>query len=216
MARTQIATEVAEEAFYPGNTRQVIALINRSPEMYELALHPVVNHVCNQLLLPNCERFQLHVSSALEVGPGARQQVLHREDDGFRFFEVPRPNLIIASMWAMTEFTRENGATNVVPGSHLWPAGRQPLPGEIVPAEMRAGDALLWMGGTLHGAGANTSNDWRYGIFLSYSLGWLRQEENQYLDNPPAFAETLPRPLRELLGYKMHYGLGFYDPGLSR
>jgi ectoine hydroxylase-related dioxygenase (phytanoyl-CoA dioxygenase family) len=98
-----------------------------------------------------------------------------------------------------------------VPGSHRWPEGCQAQPGEIVAAEMPAGAVLLWMGGTLHGAGANRSDGWRFGVFLSYSLGWLRQEENQYLDVPPSLARTLPKQLRDLVGYRMHRGLGFAE-----
>jgi ectoine hydroxylase-related dioxygenase (phytanoyl-CoA dioxygenase family) len=77
---------------------------------------------------------------------------------------------------------------------------------------MPAGSVLFWLGGTLHGAGANTSSDWRYGVILTYSLGWLRQEENQYLDVPPQVAERLKPELRKLIGYEMYQALGFHDP----
>ena len=83
------------------------------------------------------------------------------------------------------------------------------MPSEIVAAEMPAGSVLYWLGGTLHGAGANTSQDWRYGVILTYSCGWLRQEENQYLDVPPEIARRLSPALRDIIGYKMHQGLGF-------
>ncbi len=206
-----VQTNVAEADFYPGHTRRITALVRKSPAVHELMLHPDLLGACDAVLLPNCERYQLHVGSALVVGPGARVQVLHREDDTYPFFEVPRPNLIVASMWAITDFTAANGATNIVPGSHLWPAGRQAEPHETVPAEMAAGDVLIWLGGTLHGAGANVSGEWRHGVFLSFSLGWLRQEENQYLDVPPAEARALPKEIRDLLGYPMHGGLGFHE-----
>ena len=77
---------------------------------------------------------------------------------------------------------------------------------------MSAGDTLVWMGGTLHGAGANlTAETWRHGLFFSYSVGWVRQEENQYLDHPAEVARRLPAEVRHLLGYPMHSGLGFYE-----
>jgi len=151
------------------------------------------------------------VGSALVVGPGARKQVLHREDDPYPFFPVPRPDLIIASMTAVTDFTVANGATQIVPGSHRWSADRAAKPEEVLQAEMKTGDTLVWMGGTLHGAGANVSDQWRYGLFLSYSLGWLRQEENQYIDLPPEIADLIDKQVRDLAGYKMHDGLGFFD-----
>jgi ectoine hydroxylase-related dioxygenase (phytanoyl-CoA dioxygenase family) len=215
LQKAVVATDVDAEDFYPGSTKRVTALIARSESCRELVMHPTLHHVVGGLLLPNCERYQLHVATALVVGPGARKQVLHREDDVYTFFKVPRPDAIVASMWAMTDFTCANGATQIVPGSHRWEAGRVASSDEILQAEMSTGDVLLWHGGTLHGAGANISNEWRYGVFLSFSLGWLRQEENQYLDVPPAIAATLSKELRDLVGYKMHDGLGFYDPTVA-
>lgn len=127
------------------------------------------------------------------------------------FFTLPRPNLVLASMWAISDFTEANGGTHLVPGSHRWPAGRVAREDEIAAAAMPAGSVLMWMGGTLHGAGANRSDQWRFGVFLSYSLGWLRQEENQYVDLPPQIARTLPKQLRDLAGYRMHVALGYTD-----
>ncbi|MGK0336299.1 MAG: hypothetical protein ACJAWF_000912 [Candidatus Azotimanducaceae bacterium] len=216
IAKAEVESEVGPDAFYPGSTKRVTALITRSEACRELLMHPTLHSVVDDLLLPNCEHYQLHVATALVVGPGARKQVLHREDDVYEFFEVPRPDMIVASMWAMTDFTKANGATQIVPGSHRWAAGRIATADEIVQAEMSAGDVLIWHGGTLHGAGANVSTEWRYGVFLSFSLGWLRQEENQYLDVPPEEAERLPKAIRDLVGYKMHDGLGFYDPSVRQ
>jgi ectoine hydroxylase-related dioxygenase (phytanoyl-CoA dioxygenase family) len=120
--------------------------------------------------------------------------------------------MVVASMWAISDFTELNGGTHLVPGSHRWPADRTARDDEVAIAEMPAGSVLMWMGGTLHGAGANRSvDDWRSGIFLSYSLGWLRQEENQYLDVPLHVARTLPKQVRDLVGYKMHLALGYTD-----
>jgi ectoine hydroxylase-related dioxygenase (phytanoyl-CoA dioxygenase family) len=197
-------------AFYPGLTRRTTALVTRSEMVGRIVLHEHSTKLCDHFLLPNGEfGYQLHVSAALEVGPGARAQRLHREHDSFTFFPHPRPTLIVASMWAITDFRADNGGTLLVPGSHKWSGDRQPREGEVVAAELPAGSVLYWLGGTLHGAGANTSQDWRYGIILTYSLGWLRQEENQYLDVPPEVARRLSPELRNIIGYKMHQALGF-------
>ena len=201
------------DEFYPGRTRRVTALVARSERIGELILHPTATAICDRFLTPNAKfGYQLHVTAALEVGPGARSQVLHREEDSFVFFPLPRPNLIVATMWAISDFRADNGATLLVPGSHRWEAERKPAPDEILAAEMPAGSVLFWLGGTLHGAGANTSNDWRYGVILTYSLGWLRQEENQYLDVPPEVAGRLSPELRRMIGYEMHQALGLHDP----
>ena len=196
--------------FYAGLTRRTSALVARSETVGELVVDEMSEKMCDRFLSPNGEfGYHLHVSAALEVGPGARRQILHREEDSFTFFLHPRPNLIVASMWAVTDFRADNGGTLLVPGSHRWPEEREAKEEEICKAEMPAGSVLYWLGGLLHGAGANTSDDWRYGIILTYSLGWLRQEENQYLDVPPHIAKDLPPRVRELIGYKMYRGLGF-------
>jgi ectoine hydroxylase-related dioxygenase (phytanoyl-CoA dioxygenase family) len=204
--------------FYPGLTRRVVALMHRSASMRDLMMQPVVTELGERHLGVDGDKWQLNVSAALEVGPGARDQVLHREEDLFPFFPLPRPNLILASMWAISEFTAENGGTQVVPGSHRWDDQRLAEPDEIVRAEMPAGSVLFWLGGTLHGAGANvTKDDWRYGIVLTFTRGWLRQEENQHLSMPLAEALALPAEVQSRLGFDMDYGdggLGFYDPSV--
>ena len=197
--------------FYPGNTKRITGLVAKSETFRSFVTHRVTLSACDALLRPNCARYQVHATAGLVVGPGATVQVLHREEDPFNFFKMPRPNMVIASMWAITDFTEANGGTHLVPGSHRWAEGRVARNDEVVAAEMPAGSVLLWMGGTLHGAGANRSDEWRYGVFLSYSLGWLRQEENQYLDVPPELARTFPKPVRHLIGYTMHAALGYSD-----
>lgn len=80
---------------------------------------------------------------------------------------------------------------------------------------MPAGSVFFWLGGTLHGGGANVANDWRYGIILTYSLGWLRQEENQYLDVPPHVIDELTPELKRLAGFDMYRALGFSDQSIG-
>lgn len=215
LATAPVAVDRPDD-FYPGHTRRIVALMHRSTTMRDAMMHSVVTELGDRHLLSNCTKWQLNVGAALEVGPGARDQVLHREEDLYPYFALPRPSLILASMWAISEFTADNGGTQVVPGSHRWDAGRSAEPDEILRAEMPAGSALFWLGGTLHGAGANiTADDWRYGIVLTFTLGWLRQEENQHLSMPLADALALPAEVRTRLGFDTDYGsggLGFYDP----
>jgi hypothetical protein len=213
MQRTPVATVEDPTTFYPGHTRRVISLITLSRTAREFVMHPMVKSACDHILLPNCSpdgRYQLHVTAAVEIGPGAREQKLHREEDTLPFFPLPRPHLIVATMWAISDFTAQNGATRLVPGSHKWGPDRRPEPDEILAAEMPAGSVLFWLGGTLHGGGANTSTQWRYGVILTYSLGWLRQEENQSLAVSPAVANTLPPQLQDMIGYTPNGALGFF------
>jgi len=221
--RAELAPTMAEtpvqaddpQAFYPGLTRRVVALITRSVTTRGLVMHPTSLMLTDRHLGANCEHFQLHATAAVEIGPGARRQMLHREEDPFRFFPVPRPNLVMASIWAISDFTAANGATQAVPGSHRWPADRVAREDEIAIAEMPAGSVLYWAGGLLHGGGSNTTaRDWRYGIILTYSCGWLRQEENQYLEVARADIPTLDPDLRRVAGFTMHGALGYRDPRL--
>ena len=171
--------------------------------------------MCDAHLLPNGEfGYQLHVTAARGWPRCARAGAPPCEDS-FTFFPEPRPNLILASMWAISDFRAGNGATLLVPGSHRWPSDRQPVAAEIVPAEMPAGAVLFWLGGLLHGAGANVSQDWRYGVILTYSVGWVRQEENQYLDVAPERVAELSPEVKRLVGFGMYRGLGFHDPSAS-
>ena len=213
MANARFLEEDDPSRFYPARTRRVSALVARSPSVTDhLVAHPLSLEVCETHLLPNSEYgYQLHVSAALEIGPGAREQVLHREENSFTFFPLPRPNIIVASMWAVTDFRADNGATLLVPGSHKGPAERKAARDEILNAEMPAGSVLFWMGGALHGAGANTSANWRYGVILTYSVGWVRQEENQYLNVPRERVAELSPELRRIVGFDMYAALGFHD-----
>jgi ectoine hydroxylase-related dioxygenase (phytanoyl-CoA dioxygenase family) len=107
-------------------------------------------------------------------------------------------------MTALVDFTQELGATRVVPGSHRWPYEREAQPEEVAVAEMPAGSSVIYLGSTIHGAGANQTDRERRGLHLSYVVGWLRTEENNYLATPPEIAKTLPRRAQELIGYSVH------------
>ncbi len=116
----------------------------------------------------------------------------------------PKPELQLASVIALVDFTAANGATRVFPGSHQWEAGRYPTNEEAVVADMPAGSAIVYLGSTFHGGGAHRGSEPRRGVHLSYTLGWLRTEENNYLAVPPELACRLPRQCQEVLGYAVH------------
>jgi len=197
------------------STKRVGALMARSNTCRDLALNPLVIDVAKQYLEPFADGYQLHFTSAVSIGPSETKQVLHR-DRGIWGGYLPRKiEPLMSTIWAVTEFTRDNGATQIVPGSHKWEKERKPDDTEIAYAEMNPGSVLLYTGTVLHGGGANkTASEIRTGVFLHYALNWLRQEENQYLSCPPEIAKELSPELRSLIGYaKGGYVLGFYsDP----
>jgi ectoine hydroxylase-related dioxygenase (phytanoyl-CoA dioxygenase family) len=193
-------------------------LLASSPSYGALVLHPLVRAVCGKILGPHCVRDQLSSVQGIEVWPGAGAQELHRDDAIFRM-PRPRPEMELNAMWAVDDFTAENGATRVIPGSHRWADGRKPGPADaVVVAEMPVGSVLIWLGSTWHGAGANASPRPRRGGYVGYSLGWLRQEETLYLALPPAVARCLPEPLQRLIGYELKgtMTLGWLDGGDPR
>ena len=218
--KNELAPYLSKEVFgrdeFTGfSTKRVGALIARSNTCRDLALNPLVIDVAKQYLEPFADGYRLHFTSAVSIGPSETKQVLHR-DRGIWGGYLPRKiEPLMSTNWAVTEFTRDNGATQVVPGSHKWEKEREPDDTEIAYAEMNPGSVLLYTGTVLHGGGANkTASEIRTGVFLHYALNWLRQEENQYLSCPPEIAKELSPELRSLIGYaKGGYVLGFYsDP----
>jgi len=211
-----LSKEVSGRDEFTGfSTKRVGALIARSNTSRDLALNPLVIDVAKQYLEPFADGYQLHFTSAVSIGPSETKQALHR-DRGIWGGYLPRKiEPLMSTIWAVTEFTRDNGATQIVPGSHKWEKEREPDDAEIAYAEMNPGSVLLYTGTVLHGGGANkTASEIRTGVFLHYALNWLRQEENQYLSCPPEIAKELSPELRSLIGYaKGGYVLGFYsDP----
>jgi ectoine hydroxylase-related dioxygenase (phytanoyl-CoA dioxygenase family) len=206
------------QAFHGPCTKQVPGLpgISRTFAV-DVMCHPVLLALADAVLAPNCARFQLNLGHLLQRGPGAEDQWLHRDEAVWSDVPRPGPELQLASVIAFVDFTRENGATRVVPGSHRWPdrlatpaeqiLGPQPDPEQIAYAEMPAGSAVVYTGGVIHGGGANSTDIPRRGVHLSYCLGWLRTEENNYLSTPPEVAATLPREAQEVLGYAVHDSL---------
>lgn len=203
-AQTHLNEGVA--AFFGKHVRHLTGLAGKSNAFAEKVMcHPVYLALCDRFLLPNCADYQLNLGHMMDRGPGAHAQLMHRDDDVWIHFRHPRPLVQLASVVALVDFTRENGATLVVPGSHRWSRERQAVESEIAFAEMRAGSAVIYQGATLHAGGANaTSDQWRRGFHMSYTLGWLRTEENNVLAVPPARARRLSPRAQRLLGYGVH------------
>ena len=194
-------------------TKRVSGLMALSRTARDLALNPLALEAAETLLKPHCKAIQLHVTHAVGIGPGEIAQVMHR-DDGLWEMAHPKPRLSLHCMWAMTDFTAENGGTRLVPGSHLWPIDREPRNHEIRSTVMARGSVAFYDGRTRHGGGANHSGAPRIGMLLGYLVGWLRQEENQYLSAPPEIAKTFPDRLQRLIGYDLHgEHLGWIDAG---
>jgi ectoine hydroxylase-related dioxygenase (phytanoyl-CoA dioxygenase family) len=174
-------------------------------ELYEqIPVHPNVLPVVEGVLDAGCLVSSL---SSISIGPGEKAQPIHADDV---LIPIPRPHvaLVCNSMWALTDFTEENGATRVIRGSHRWdhaPVYRQHYESE--PARMRRGSVLIWHGSLWHGGGENRTSQTRVGIAMNYCAGYIRQQENQQLGIPLEVARGFSARLRELVGYGIYHGL---------
>jgi len=194
----------AENLFEGLRTTRIYNLLAHG-ELYErIPVHPRVLEVVERVLDPGLLISSL---SSIAIGPGDSAQPLHADD---QMIPLPRPHpqIICNTMWALTDFTEANGATRVVPGSHL--ADHPPHPfesHETVAAEMSAGSVLVFVGSIWHGGGANRTDERRVGIAMNYCAGFMRQQENQQLGLPRDLVAGFPRRLQELVGYSVYNGL---------
>jgi phytanoyl-CoA dioxygenase PhyH len=212
LAASFAETEFGTDEFNGVNTRRTGALIARSEAARQLIQHPLVLGATADLL-SHSTNFQLHITQAIAIGPHSPAQPIHRDQWAWDFFPFPEGYEVECSaIWALTDFTEANGATRVVPGSHRAGDGKTYGEDDSVPAEMERGSVIIYTGSEYHGGGANTTDETRIGVQCSYALGWLRQEENQYLSVPLDVAKTLPVDLLRLMGYeKGSFTLGYID-----
>ncbi|RLA01578.1 MAG: phytanoyl-CoA dioxygenase family protein, partial [Gammaproteobacteria bacterium] len=184
-------------------TLRLGAILDLSKTSAELLAHPRVMEIADAVLLPHCENYRIGSSTGIEIYPGEFDQVLHCDDD-FYPMRIPNVEFQMSAMWALDDFTLENGATRVVPGSHHSRKVEGINEDEVVQAVMPKGSVLYYLGSTVHGGGANRTTSPRAGLITTYSLGWLRQEENQYLTIPREVADSYPENVRRLMGYQAH------------
>lgn len=209
------ATSLGMDEFTGRKTSRTGALVARSATCRELVVDPRIMGACDAFLKAYCDTYQLHLTQLIRIFPGQGEQVLHRDRLAWGGFLPRELEPQLNTIWAVTDFTRANGATRVVPGSNNWDPERRAGDADIAYAEMRAGSVLVYSGSVIHSGGCNSSDADRMGLNITYCLGWLRQEENQYLSCPPEIAKEFSPQLRALLGYSMgSYALGYFTPPL--
>jgi ectoine hydroxylase-related dioxygenase (phytanoyl-CoA dioxygenase family) len=198
--------------FYGSDTVRIDGLPYKSASFVEFMCHPLILAATDHFLLPNCHHYTLNTGQLIEIRPGETQQEIHRDDDAWFHYRPPHPELSLQALLALSEFSAESGATQVVPGSHQWDRDRKPKAEEVAICEMSAGSVICYLGSTLHGGGANATTDQcRRGMLAAYCLGWLRTEENTFLSTPIEAVRQMPRLAQELLGYEAHLGIGVVD-----
>ena len=195
-------------------TLRVGATLACAPASADIIGHSLVMQVMDAVLLPFCVNYQIGSTTAIEILPGEKAQMLHRDD---AIYPVRWGGLEIqaSALFALDDFTKENGGTHVLLNSHAAMGPIMIKHEQSVQAVMPKGSVLFYLGSTCHGGGANQSKKPRAALITTYSLGWLKQEEQQMLCIPKERVESYPAHLQRLIGYQTHGPyLGLYpdDP----
>jgi ectoine hydroxylase-related dioxygenase (phytanoyl-CoA dioxygenase family) len=210
-------TPFGRDEFVGVKTRRTGSMIARSPAARALVMNPLALAAAGKLL-QKASTFQLHLTQVISVYPGSPAQKLHQDELAWDFYPFHDDYEIQCNLlWAMSDYTEEMGATRVVPGSQYSGRSQSYDESDSEPAVMRRGSALFYTGKIYHGAGANRTDKVRQAINITYAVGWVRQEENQYLSTPIEIARTLPDDLLKVMGYQMGcfaigYVRDFEDP----
>ncbi len=201
--------------FSGAKTLRCGGVLRYAPSCAALIAHRTVLEVVDAILLPSCADYQIGSTTGIEILPGESDQQMHRDDTPYPL-QVAGLELQIGVLWAFNDFTAENGATRIVPGSHRFlRAWHKPDLTQWAQAIMPKGSAVFYLGSTWHGGGANRSQFPRTGLINTYCLGWLRSEECHILEVPPQSARRYDERVRRLLGYTTHGAghdqLGYYS-----
>jgi ectoine hydroxylase-related dioxygenase (phytanoyl-CoA dioxygenase family) len=180
-------------------TRRIYNLFAKTRALDDVALHPLLIGVVEQVLGP-C---QFSAPVGIEIGPGEPAQVIH-QDDAVYPMPWPHRDVVMNSMWAFDDFTEANGATRIIPGSHRRSDPGYPDDLTTIPLEMPAGSVVFYPGTVLHGGGANRTDRPRLGVILEFVAAWVRPQENHVLGVPKDVVRELPTKLQELLGYNVY------------
>jgi ectoine hydroxylase-related dioxygenase (phytanoyl-CoA dioxygenase family) len=194
----------AGNSFEGAQTLRVYNLLALGRVWERVPVHASVLPLVEKVLDPGCLISSL---SSITILPGEIAQPIHADD---QLLPIPKPHVptVCNSMWALTDFTEANGATRLVPGSHLYDHSPEyGHPYESIAAEMPRGSVLIWHGSLWHGGGANTTDAPRVGIAMNYCAGFIRQQENQQLGIPREIAAGFEPRLRELVGYSVYNAL---------
>jgi len=192
------------EQFHGTATKRITGLAGRSKGWVELLCDPLYREMGDHYL--GADNYYLNTGQLICIGPDETPQMLHRDELNWPEAAGRTGEITITAIFALTDFTEENGATVIVPGSHSWPGALPEVrPEKTCRAVMRAGSALLYSGKVIHGGGANSTRDqWRVGLHAGFVVGWLRCEENHQLTTSLEAARGLPDHAQKMLGFRSY------------
>jgi ectoine hydroxylase-related dioxygenase (phytanoyl-CoA dioxygenase family) len=195
-----LLNHTGRNSFEGVQTQRVYNVLSKTRTLDDLAEHPRVLGLLDRLFLPN---YLLSQSQIINIQPGEAPQALHF-DDAFYRIPRPRPPLGVGTVWAIDDFTAENGSTVIVPGSHNWDADELPNRTDAIPAIMPAGSVVVFLGTTWHGGGHNKSKKARFAVTHQYCEVYMRQQENYLLELSKSTVRQMSPQMRALVGYSIH------------
>jgi ectoine hydroxylase-related dioxygenase (phytanoyl-CoA dioxygenase family) len=191
--------------FYGQQTKRLHGLFSKSVNMQEVLTHPLFLELARRMFVQPGISNEIRLSNTELMVLSKDQDVQEFHTDGASWRRIQAAEkvngneILISANCALTDFTASNGATRVVPGSHLWEEGRVPNEDEICLAVMPKGSALIYSGNAVHSGGANNEDIARFGLYLGYIVSWLRPIENQLVTNAAEDILALPEDARRLL-----------------
>jgi ectoine hydroxylase-related dioxygenase (phytanoyl-CoA dioxygenase family) len=190
-------TDPGRDDFEGLSTQRVCALLAKSRVFDDIVSHSRVLPILERILGEGC---LLSAATAINIGPGETAQAMHYDES---FYRMPKPRATfgVATMWAISDFTADNGATRLIPGSHRWPDDRPTADEPWIAADMRAGSVLLYTGTFVHSGGANITDRARLGLSIIYCKPWVRPQETMTLCVTPEMVAQTSERVRRLLGY---------------
>ncbi len=189
------------DAFFGFRTKRLHGLLARSSAYGELIADPWLVGLARRRLAGHGRSVRISTGELMALGEGETIQELHRDADSWPFVPAPRPPVLFSANVALTDFTEENGATVVVPGSHRWPKERRSTEGEACRAVMAKGSVLLYDGDVVHRGGANRTPEVRIGCYVGYLVSWLRPLEDHLITAGIDVVRAAPPEVQRLLGY---------------
>lgn len=198
-AVTPLLDPYGRNPFEGRSTQRVYSVLNKTRACDMIADHPRVLALLDRLLLPN---YLLSMLQVINIQPGEQAQMLHTDD---AFYPLPRPRKALgaATIWAIDDFTADNGATDIIPGSHLW-GDEAPDSADRQPVVMSAGSCVFFPGTLWHGGGANRSDRPRLAVTAQYCEPWVRPQEAFTLSMSRDTVRAVSEDIRRMLGYSIH------------
>ena len=193
-----------------GKMQRIYHLLSKDQLFRDLVLHPLAHIIMSHLFHRNTYHDKYYLTSfhANIIKTGGEAQIWHIDSN----VPEPIPPWIIRanSNFITQDYSYENGATQLIPNSHLWLRKPNKYEAEVIDdktiltLEAPKGSIVFWVGTLWHRSGVNSSNNNRTALLATYAASHLREmcmEENPYLSMNTNVISELGNNLKRLIGW---------------